>query len=201
MVDSDDNPLGISIFWSHSRFPVPHKHLPPTLWHVRHGDSQSYAGHHGGFIAAAGFRKIKDNADLKLEATRPFDWYTHLYEETLDWKSSFISVFENRRHAENWGRQRAGPVEIYEIDTTKLSPRTIVFDAVELCDLLEIDHPWAEDEFLFLNGIPGNCFVGQYQLNGGQYIRQPEVTDIIGEFQGVLAVNLDMSSRANSINS
>lgn len=109
----------------------------------------SYAGHYGGFIAAAGFRKIKDNADLKLQASRHFDWATHTYEETLGWKTPFISVFGTRHHAENRGRKCEGTVKMYEIDLTKLSSQTVIFDAVKLCNLLRINHRWAKDEFCF----------------------------------------------------
>ncbi|KAK3401396.1 hypothetical protein B0T20DRAFT_114204 [Sordaria brevicollis] len=169
MTDSDENPLDLAI---------PHKDLPSTLWHVRHGGSQSCAAPQGGFTAASGFRKLKNDADLALQAALHFDWYTHTYEATLDWKSPFISVFDNKRHAENWGKQRERPVLLYEIDTTQLSPETVVFSAVELCGAFgEIDHPWAEDEFLFLNSIPSYCFVAEYCLCGDLYIQQPYISD------------------------
>ncbi|EGZ67659.1 hypothetical protein NEUTE2DRAFT_73480 [Neurospora tetrasperma FGSC 2509] len=48
-----------------------------------------------------------------------------------------MSAFGDRRHAKNRGRQRYGPVTLYEIETQLLlSP--IVFNAVKLCDLLDI---------------------------------------------------------------
>lgn len=158
----------------------------------------------GGFIAAAGYRSIRDDADLRLQASRHFDWDTHLHEETLGWQSCFISAFGDRRHAENWGRQRGGPVALYEIET-QLLISSIVFDAVKLCDLLEIrDHSFAKNEFMFLDRIPGYCLSDQYQLVGRQYIRRPDwrATDVPrpSKLQRVPTAILGVSSRADSIN-
>ncbi|KAK1773622.1 hypothetical protein QBC45DRAFT_72841 [Copromyces sp. CBS 386.78] len=170
---SDDNPLGISICWPVSPLPVPHKDLPPRLWHVRHRHSQSFMNHMGGFTAAAGYQSIRDEEDLDLQASRHFDWETHLLEESRGWKSCFISAFGDRRHAERWGRRVVGQVTIYELDVAKLPSSTVVFNAVKLCHDLAIPHPWAQNEFIFLHEIPAQCIAHQYQLIGGQYYWQP----------------------------
>lgn len=185
MAAPDDKPSEKSIQWSHSPYPSSPKDLPPRLWHVRHGHTRSFMVRDGsGTIRPLGAdRTITDAADLKLQATRHYDWNSHLREETKDWESCFISVFGDHFHAENWGRKRPGDIVIYEIDVSKLYSSDIVFDSVRLCRLLGIDdHPWAKNEFLFLNQIPGRCLVGKEELVGGRpgvYERQPYWRDTL----------------------
>ncbi|KAK1773621.1 hypothetical protein QBC45DRAFT_72843 [Copromyces sp. CBS 386.78] len=134
--------------------------LPPKLWHVQHDQSQSINLKEGGFQARNPHLDIRTFDALKTEATRHFIWATR------EWDSCFLSTFDDQTHAENWAqtmkRLNKEPIVIYELDTSKLPPRTTVLQSTPLCLSLDIDHPWMQHEWIFHQQIPASCITRRY---------------------------------------
>ncbi|KAK3343247.1 hypothetical protein B0H65DRAFT_244247 [Neurospora tetraspora] len=145
--------------------PIQNLKLPPKLWHVQHGESQSINLKDGGFQARNPRLDIRTRDALRTEAGRHFIWYTR------NWDSCFLSTFDNQNHANNWAMMEhkryntpllVKPVLIYELDTSKLPPGTTILQSTALCLSLGIDHPWKEHEWIFHQQIPASCIIRQY---------------------------------------
>lgn len=151
-----------AIFWhiASPDQPIVSLALPPKLFYVRHRYSQACETEDGGFISRNPGCNIWKEEDLKINAMKHFGWYN------WDYDSCFISVFGDQRHAENWAK-RPGlrePVMLYEVDTAKLPPGTLVLNVHMLCAHLGIEYEYNQnlDEFLFYQGIPGCCVGGSW---------------------------------------
>ncbi|KAK1773619.1 hypothetical protein QBC45DRAFT_339481 [Copromyces sp. CBS 386.78] len=142
-----------AVFWhlASPDEPVVSLTLPPKLFHVRHGRSAAYETEDGGFSSRAPDRNIP------LTGIRP----KHFRWATRGWASCFVSAFGDQAHAKEWGRRSclSAPVRVYELDTAKLPPGTLVLNAFMMCASLGISHSYNEnkDEYLFYRGIPGSC--------------------------------------------
>ncbi|KAK3401393.1 hypothetical protein B0T20DRAFT_503975 [Sordaria brevicollis] len=131
--------------------------LPPRLYYVRHGRSQACPLADGGFSPRNPNHKISTEKDLKKHAREHFWWPNWTYE------SCFVSVFGDRTYAHDWANSARlslqRPIRIYELDTAKLPPGTLVLNAYMLCAHLGLKHSingeGSKDEFLFYKGIPG----------------------------------------------
>ncbi|KAL7823121.1 hypothetical protein V8C26DRAFT_385460 [Trichoderma gracile] len=126
--------------------------LPERFYRVTYPGSQTRDEDTGDYVSDTTL-EILDDIDLKQVVEDHFYWRRE--------PSPFISVFCDERHARNWARKRVeklncslGDVYISEIDTAKLPAGTPVFDATFLADMLDIYHPYAEDEYLVLHRIP-----------------------------------------------
>ncbi|KAA8628055.1 hypothetical protein SMACR_09404 [Sordaria macrospora] len=146
-----------TVFWhlASSDPPVISLTLPPKLYYVRHRSSQAYEAEDGGFISRAPELDIRNEDDLERNARLHFDW------NSRDWESCFVSAFGDQAHAEKWALRPCclKPVKVYELDTTKLPPGTLVLNVFMLCAARGIVYKWNEgkDEYLFYGGIPGLC--------------------------------------------
>lgn len=134
--------------------------LPPKLWHVQHNQSRSINLREGGFEARDPYLDIRTCEALKTEAAKHFVW------KTRQWDSGFISAFDDQTHAANWAdRMRSRgkePVVIYELDTSKLPPRTRILKSTPLCSRFGISHKWMEHEWIFHQRIPASCIIRKY---------------------------------------
>lgn len=90
--------------------------------------------------AVRGF-EIKNVPELYAMIKNHVNWYQRR-------PNMFVSAFSVRKHAENWGRLRAGPVWMYEFDTSKLPANQLVFQASQFIDR------FTDNEYLFLLRIP-----------------------------------------------
>lgn len=166
--------MSAAVFWhiASPDQPIVSLVLPPKLFYVRHGYSQAYKTEDGGFISRNPSRKIWKEEDLKINATQHFGW------SNWDYDSCFISVFGDQHHAEKWANRPklTQPVMIYEVDTSKLPPGTIVLNAYMLCENLGIEHNYNEnmDEFLFYQGIPGCCVGGCWDRHPWNWGARPK---------------------------
>ncbi|EGR50522.1 uncharacterized protein TRIREDRAFT_121111 [Trichoderma reesei QM6a] len=125
--------------------------LPERFYRVTYPGSQTRDEDTGDYVSDTTL-EISDDVDLK-----------EIVEDHFYWRrapSPFISVFCDERHARNWARKRVdklncslGDVYISEIDTAKLPAGTTVFEATLLADMLDIYHPYSENEYLVLHRI------------------------------------------------
>ncbi|EAA26836.2 hypothetical protein GE21DRAFT_9521 [Neurospora crassa] len=133
---------------------VSRHNLPPRLYFVQHAGSQSTRdridvldvyGNAVAFIDAieSAVQDIEINSLPELYAMikNHVNWYQRR-------PSMFVSTFSVRKHAENWGRRCAGPVWMYEFDTSKLPASQLVFRARDFID------KYTDNEYLFLLQIP-----------------------------------------------
>jgi hypothetical protein len=131
--------------------------VPKKLWRVIHFESQCRQDEvTNDIVAADTTRAIYTKWSLKQAAEEHFDWFSRR-------PSCFLSTFSCQKHARRWAEQRQlkhdhhsimDEVYLQEIDTTKLPVDTYVFDATSLAVRLRIDHPYSDDEFIFLYRIP-----------------------------------------------
>ena len=131
--------------------------VPRKLWRVIHATSQSRRDEAtNDMVAADTTRAISTEWSLKQAAEEHFDWSSRE-------ASCFISTFSCQKHARRWAEQRqlrqdqlsiTHEVYLQEMDTTELPVDTYVFDATSLIRKLRINHPYPDDEFIFLHRIP-----------------------------------------------
>ncbi|KAK3953792.1 hypothetical protein QBC32DRAFT_396771 [Pseudoneurospora amorphoporcata] len=146
-----------AVFWhlASPDEPVVSLTLPPKLFHVRHGRSEAYETEDGGLSSRAPDRNIRHQEELIQNAEKHFRWGTR------GWASCFVSAFGDQAHAKEWGRLSclSAPVKVYELDTAKLPPGTLVLNAFMMCASLGISHSFNKnkDEYLFYRVIPGSC--------------------------------------------
>ena len=131
------------------------KDLPETLWRVTHGNTKSLF-QNGDIVAVDDTREFRDDADLADAVQDHVNWYSGQ-------PSCFLSVFTNKIHACNWGKQREqmgyGPVYVHEISTDLFPAGTYVLDIKVLIDELDIVHPHSANELLILHRIPARAIV------------------------------------------
>ncbi|KAL0467518.1 hypothetical protein QR685DRAFT_574318 [Neurospora intermedia] len=154
---------------------VSRDNLPPRLYFIHHAGSQSTRtmvdvldeyGNAVAFIdaiesAVRGF-EIKNVPELYAMIKNHVNWYQRR-------PNMFVSAFSVRKHAENWGRLRAGPVWMYEFDTSKLPANQLVFQASQFIDR------FTDNEYLFLLRIPCGGLREITCLVDGESPREPLV--------------------------
>lgn len=101
------------------------------------------------------------------------------YNESRTW---FLSTFSDGDHARRWAQKRVengdanvnsnwarrhlkkGDVTVYKIDTTKLPPRTRLFDMETLDELLQLGYRYCKHEILVFGRIPEQAVVDVFEL-------------------------------------
>lgn len=101
------------------------------------------------------------------------------YNESRTW---FLSTFSDGDHTRRWAQKRVengdanvssnwarrhlkkGDVTVYKIDTTKLPPRTRLFDMETLDELLQLGYRYCKHEILVFGRIPEQAVVDVFEL-------------------------------------
>lgn len=142
--------------------------LPPRLWRVTHGTSQSRVVN-GDIVAADAPRQFRGKAKLKQAVEYHVVWNSDQP------SSSFLSVFSDEDHAWYWAKQRCNrsdEVYIHEIDTSRLSGNTFLLDDVYVLDMevlmakLDIVNQYSAHELLILNRIPSKAIIRTRRPSG-----------------------------------
>ncbi|KAK3401394.1 hypothetical protein B0T20DRAFT_114200 [Sordaria brevicollis] len=168
--EETEKTMASAIFWhlASPDQPIVSLVLPQRFFYVRHRYSQAEKTKDGGFIARSPDRPIGRYEFLKENVTKHLGW------SNRD-DSCFISVFGDQHHAENWANLRRNAV-VYELDTAKLPPGTLVLNVFMLCAHLGIKYDFNKnmDEFLFYQGIPGCCVGGCWDIYPWNWGNRPE---------------------------
>jgi len=124
------------------------------FWRVTHAESQAKSDSCGDIVASKMTADFQSYQDLKQAVERHLDWRCRI-------PSSFISVFDDKKHAINWAinaRDRQGkrreysPVYVQEIDTVYLDD-VCVLDLGRIVRELDISFKNVEHEYLILYKI------------------------------------------------
>lgn len=129
--------------------------VKPRFWRVAHAESQAKSNSCGDTAASKSSADIQNRQDLKQAVERHLDWRCRI-------PSSFISVFDDRKHAINWAintrnrqekRREYSPVYVQEINTTYLDD-VCVLDLGRIVRELDISYKNVKHEYLILYNIP-----------------------------------------------
>lgn len=125
--------------------------LPRYLWRVTDSNSQSQRDVNTGDLVASDHTRTFYNKSGFKQAIADHIAWSHRR------RSCFLSVFSDKRHAQNWAYQRAKTrtyVCIHEIEACRLPPETYIFDVVSLMAALEVIPCFQTHELLILHRIP-----------------------------------------------
>ena len=96
--------------------------VKPRFWRVKHAESQAKPNNCGDITASKTAAEVQSRQDLKQGVECHLDWRCRI-------PSSFISIFDDRKHAINWAinarnrqekRREYSPIHGQEIDTAYL---------------------------------------------------------------------------------
>ena len=130
-------------------------HLKPRFWRVAHAESRVQLNSCGDTAASNTAADVQSRRDLKRAVERHLDWRCRA-------PSSFMSVFDDRKHAINWAvnarnrqekRREYSPVYVQEINTAYLDD-VCVLDLGRIVGELDVSCGNVEHEYLILYNIP-----------------------------------------------
>lgn len=137
--------------------------LPTVCWRVSHNNSQHTRDPRTGTMTAAGNNTsfvTSNRARLKQAVVDHLNWYSGV-------TSCFLSVFCEQESAIQWAHTlRSSDVAITPVIIGMLSPDTLIFDAVEVCDKLGIPNKYSRDEFLITDSLPAKSLGQTRTLRG-----------------------------------
>ncbi|PLN84982.1 hypothetical protein BDW42DRAFT_161387 [Aspergillus taichungensis] len=145
--------------------------VPGSLYRVQYEDSMTTYDIYGGLKAVNTVTLYDDDGDEQEEDIDPQEFgdavQQHLTWDT-DYESTFISLFSQRRHAENWMLDRhtrlgSRNCTLLQIDTAALNG-FFIFRAQEIVDALSLSIPEAAQasvakEYLIAHCIPPRAII------------------------------------------
>ncbi|KAJ5543648.1 hypothetical protein N7513_004780 [Penicillium frequentans] len=146
--------------------------VPTSLYRVQYGDSMTAYDIHEGLEAADTVTFYDDDGGDEQEAEDTLQEFGDEVEQHLSWntdyKSMFISLFSQRRHAENWMLDRYTRLGSRNCTLLQISTATLngflIFRAEEIVDALSLSIPEAAQasvarEYLIAHYIPPRAII------------------------------------------
>jgi hypothetical protein len=167
--------------------------IPKTAWRVVHPGTQSFFDEQGNMISRdQSLLRLSCSPTTTTDINTGMRTLRDAFASHVDWyagaPSSFLSASTSRRHALNWARRLASryschysntsdieydgdgddddEIRIYKIDMSRLRDTNCTyFDAGATSAALDVVHPYAKDEIMFLRRIPAACLSCPYRLS------------------------------------
>lgn len=150
--------------------------VPGTLYRVQYGDSMTTYDLYEGLEADDTATLYDDEGDEEEDDT--LEEFGDAVERHLSWdteyESIFISLFSQRRHAENWMLERhtrfgSRNCTLLQIDTSNLVA-FFIFRAEEIVDALSLSIPEAAQasvarEYLIAHYVPSRAIIGSQTVD------------------------------------
>lgn len=152
--------------------------VPTSLYRVQYGDSKTAYDIHEGLEAADMVTFYDDDGGDEQEAEDTLQEFGDEVERHLSWdtdyESMFISLFSQRRHAENWMLDRYTRLGSRNCTLLQISTATLngffIFRAEEIVDALSLSIPEAAQasvarEYLIAHYIPPRAIIRSQSVN------------------------------------